>query len=142
MHMNDQYGTAGDEMTDTWTIFGDPSLMVRTNTPVPLVVSHATTIDVSATACQVSCATSGALVCLSHQNEIVAAGFNIAGNTSLNITGIHIGDTLDLTVTAYNSIPYISQIVVTSATAISKVNSKPYLIYPNPASGSLNKYLA
>ncbi|MBE0640536.1 MAG: agmatine deiminase, partial [Bacteroidales bacterium] len=33
MKMNDTYGSGGDEMTDTWNLFGDPSLMVRTDTP-------------------------------------------------------------------------------------------------------------
>ncbi|NLL29330.1 MAG: hypothetical protein GX259_11125 [Bacteroidales bacterium] len=33
MKMNDIHGPDGYEMTDTWTIFGDPSLMVRTDTP-------------------------------------------------------------------------------------------------------------
>ena len=30
MYMNDVEGSAGAEMTDTWNLFGDPSLMVRT----------------------------------------------------------------------------------------------------------------
>ncbi len=29
LKMNDEYGTAGDEMTATWHIFGDPSMMVH-----------------------------------------------------------------------------------------------------------------
>ena len=33
MKMNDTYGSSGDEMTDTWTCFGDPSVMVRTKAP-------------------------------------------------------------------------------------------------------------
>jgi hypothetical protein len=33
MGMNDAYGSDGDAMTDTWTIFGDPSIMVRTDIP-------------------------------------------------------------------------------------------------------------
>jgi hypothetical protein len=28
MKMNDEYGPAGEAMTDTWTCFGDPSLIV------------------------------------------------------------------------------------------------------------------
>ena len=45
MHMNDEYGAAGVEMTDTWTCFGDPSIMVRTATPELIPVAHDATID-------------------------------------------------------------------------------------------------
>ena len=37
MKMNDSYGSGGDEMTDTWTVFGDPSLMVRTDTAKSMI---------------------------------------------------------------------------------------------------------
>ncbi|HOG20166.1 MAG TPA: C25 family cysteine peptidase, partial [Salinivirgaceae bacterium] len=40
MFMNDKYGSGGASMTETWTIFGDPTVMVRTNTPQTLEVSH------------------------------------------------------------------------------------------------------
>ena len=38
LKMNDEYGTAGDEMTATWHIFGDPSMMVRTSVPLAMNV--------------------------------------------------------------------------------------------------------
>ncbi len=139
MHMNDEYGTAGDEMTDTWTIFGDPSLMVRTNTPAPLAITHNTEIDINATTFTVGCTQNQALVCLSHNNQIVSTGWSIAGNAHMNVSGLTLGDTLDLVVTAYNGIPYFSEVVVTNATTgISKTSSKPYSFYPNPAKDFLN----
>lgn len=139
MHMNDQYGQDGDEMTDTWTIFGDPSLMVRTTTPNPLAVTHDPVIDVNATTFFVGCTQNLALVCISHNNQIISTGWSLSGITLLNVSGLTVGDTLDLVVTAYNTIPYFSKVIVTNAmTGIQKVNSKSYSLFPNPASGFLN----
>ena len=39
-----QEGGEGQSMADTWTIFGDASLMVRTTTPSEMTISHANTI--------------------------------------------------------------------------------------------------
>lgn len=119
MHMNDQYGSAGDEMTDTWTCFGDPSLMVRTATPASMTVTHDLVIDESATAFPVNCNTDGVLVCLSKNNEIIAVHHAMLGICNLqNISGLIAGDTLDVTATAYNMIPYFGKVVVTSLTGI------------------------
>jgi hypothetical protein len=139
MHMNDQYGQDGDEITDTWTIFGDPSLMVRTNTPVPLAVTHDLEIDVNSNTFTVGCTQNQSLVCLSHNNQIVSSGWSLLGNAHLNVSGLTLGDTLDLVVTAYNAIPYFANVVVTNTTTgIGKASSKPFALYPNPAKGNLN----
>ncbi|MBU1720461.1 MAG: hypothetical protein KKA07_15465, partial [Bacteroidetes bacterium] len=42
--MNETYSSQGDEMTDTWNLFGDPSLMVRTDDAANMTVSHASTV--------------------------------------------------------------------------------------------------
>ena len=44
MHMNDEYGSTGEAMTDTWNCFGDPSLKLRTNTPQPIAAQHEATL--------------------------------------------------------------------------------------------------
>ena len=46
MKMIDSYGTDGRNMADTWTIFGDPTVMVRTAAPELLTVIHGTTLMV------------------------------------------------------------------------------------------------
>lgn len=112
MHMNDEYGPAGVEMTDTWTCFGDPSIMVRTATPEPIPVVHDATIDVNTANWSVQCNVNQALVCLSHHNQIVATGFALGGLAYISIPGLTLGDTLDVTVTAYNRIPYFGSVIV------------------------------
>ena len=44
LKMNDAYGSDGDAETDHWTLFGDPSIALRTKTPDILSISHGGTI--------------------------------------------------------------------------------------------------
>jgi hypothetical protein len=135
MHMNDQYGSAGDEMTDTWLCFGDPSLTVRTNTPVPITVTHDADMDELTTLFTVNVPMDGALACLSHNNQIVGTAWSLLGSAIIPVTGILAGDSLDLTVTAYNTIPYFATVPVTatSTTDISTTQQNHFSVYPNPA---------
>jgi hypothetical protein len=134
MHMNDQYGAAGDEMTDTWTCFGDPSLMVRTATPFAMTVTHDLLIEETATSFMVNCSTDGALVCLSKNSQIIATRRALMGFCNLqSISGITTGDTLDVTATAYNSIPYTGKVIVTSMTGTPGTENSLYVfsVYPS-----------
>ncbi len=138
MHMNDVYGIDGDEITATWTAFGDPSLTVRTNTPHALTVTANGTIDPAATQFIVQCSGDQALACLSHHNQMIGAAWTLAGSAFLSVNGLSVGDTLDLTITAYNAIPYFSQVIVTPlSTGISNVNIIDHFqLYPNPATST------
>ena len=51
--MNDTYGSAGDNMTDTWTCFGDPSVIVRTQAPENMTISYNPAIPVGSTSLDV-----------------------------------------------------------------------------------------
>lgn len=139
MHMNDVYGNDGDQMTDTWHTFGDPSLMVRTNTPFPLQVLHTTTIDELQTSFNVGCITDNAFVCLSKNNQIVSSGWTMSGNVTLNFTSLTAGDTLDVVATAFNAIPYFSKVIITpaSTTGIDETGTREYTLFPNPANDNL-----
>jgi hypothetical protein len=133
MHMNDEYGAAGDEMTDTWTCFGDPSLAVRTATPLAMTVTHDLYIDETAIDFMVNCNTDGALICLSKNNQIVSVKRSLMGLCNLqNISGLTVGDTLDVTATSYNMIPYFGKVIVTSATSLAenKNDANAFTVYP------------
>ena len=43
--MNDAYGSQGYDETDHWTLFGDPSIALRTNAPYNLSINHLGTLD-------------------------------------------------------------------------------------------------
>jgi hypothetical protein len=143
MHMNDVYGAAGAEMTDTWTCFGDPSLNVRTAEPMPLVVTHPFTVEESSTAMQINVNVDSALCCLSLRDSIVSTSWSLLGASFFTYSGLMVGDTLDLTVTGYNRIPYTARIPVLPVTSgMSTLSGNVnFRVYPNPASDRLTVFV-
>ena len=64
MHMIDNYGAAGDEMTDTWHCFGDPTLLVRTKAAQPVTVTAPAALLLGMSSATVTATQDSALVCL------------------------------------------------------------------------------
>ena len=110
MKMNDDYGSAGDEMTDTWMIFGDPSVMIRTNKAEYVSATHEEVLPLGSNSLTVSSVNEGAIVALSNQNELIAEGVIEDGQVVLNFDAISEVGLYTLTVTAFNNVPYISSI--------------------------------
>lgn len=124
MKMNDVYGTQGDEMTDTWNIFGDPSLMVRTDTAKPLIVNHSSIALLGSTTLQVQCITNEAKVALSINGNLIATEFVMNNNATLTFPPLSQLDSIKVVVTAYNKIPYVGYIQVI-------VPNGPYVQFDN-----------
>lgn len=112
MKMIDLYGSGGIEMSDTWTIFGDPSLMVRTRTPLNMVVSHENDILMQETSVNINCNISGANITLSVNNQIIGTGTSNGTVTTINIDELTTTDSITVAVNAYNYIPYLGKISV------------------------------
>jgi len=94
-------------MTDTWTCFGDPSVIVRTQAPETMAVSYNPAIPVGSTSLDVSCSTEGALVSLTLDGEIIGTAVVAGGMTTVNFDALSsIGD-ITVTVTALNTTPEI-----------------------------------
>lgn len=113
MQMNDAYNTSGAEMTDTWTLFGDPSVMVFTNTPAAMTVTHALSTMIGTANFTVNCNENGALVSLTQNGEIIGTG-NVS-NGSVNIAfaqALYSISPITVTVTDYNNVPYIGTVQV------------------------------
>lgn len=106
MAMNDQYGSGGDEMTDTWTIFGDPSLMIRTAVPQTMTVDHMSTIFIGASSLSVGADAEGGIATLSMNGEIVGSAVVESGTAVINFDALADVGMMDLVVTAFNYIPY------------------------------------
>ena len=106
--MNDDYGSQGYNETYYWTIFGDPSFMVRTDTPAEMEVSHNEVVILGATEILVETSTSGALVAVSREGILLSSGYTDAnGSIVLDFDqGLDIPGSIDLVVTAYNKVPY------------------------------------
>jgi len=115
MHMNDEYGYRGYEMTDTWHVFGDPSLQVRTDTPTPITVTHDPSIDMGATTFDIDVAEVEEAFCVVSRNyELFGAGYT-DGNGHVIIEfkePIPYGGDIDIVVTGKNTIPYIATIPI------------------------------
>lgn len=121
--MNDKYGGSGEDMTDTWTLFGDPSLVVRTNSASPMAVSHSTLEYVGISQLVVNCNKNGALVSLNLQGDIIGTGIVSSGSVIINFTPVNVIDSIDVTVTAYNTIPYIGKTYVVCPNPLLQVNT-------------------
>ena len=60
--MIDSYGGAGEEMMDTWCIFGDPTVVMRTAFPENLALGHQDVYFLGTPSITVTSANEGALV--------------------------------------------------------------------------------
>jgi hypothetical protein len=136
--MNDAYGSAGAEMTDTWTLFGDPSVMVFTNTPAPMITSHIANTPVGTTSIAVNNNTNGALICLSANGTILGTGVSNGISATITIPEATAG-VIDVVATSFNKMPYSGTINVNMATGIIENNtSSLFSAFPVPATNTLN----
>jgi hypothetical protein len=112
MQMNDDYGSSGDEMTDTWTCFGDPTVFVRTDVPTAMTVTHPLISTIGASSLAINGSVDSAFVSLMQNGQVLDAGMLINGSINLNFSALNTVDTLTLTVFAYNKTPYIAYLPV------------------------------
>jgi len=104
--MNDTYSDFA--MTDTWTIFGDPSIFVRTKAPMTMTVSHLPSVPFGSSSFAVNCNANGAYVALTKNNVILATGYVAGGVVNLTLPGnLAVGDVVTVCATEFNYTPYI-----------------------------------
>jgi hypothetical protein len=115
MAMNDKYGSQGYAECDAWTVFGDPSLQVRTDVPAEMNVTHLSEIEEGATTFEVTVTgVEGALCAISRHSILFGYAYtNATGHADITfsqpLTG---GEPVDLIITAYNKLPYKNQVTV------------------------------
>ncbi len=114
MKMIDKYSSFGEETANTWTIFGDPTLELRTKSPAQLLVNHKTVITKNSREIPISCNHTDAHLCLSRNDTILYTGKILSEKTNYPVPECKQGDTLLLTITAYNYVPFINEIPVVS----------------------------
>jgi hypothetical protein len=120
--MNDTYSDF--DMADTWTLFGDPSIMVRTDNPASMIVTHTPTLNIGETSVLVNCNANGALVCLTINHEIIGTGIVSGGNTTITFPALAQIDSIVVCATAFNYTPYLGTILVANT-------SGPYIAHIN-----------
>jgi hypothetical protein len=111
--MIDKYGSQGIEMADTWILFGDPSLQVRTNTPATLTVTHNSFIPFGAQTFDVDVpGVVNALCAISFQGKLLGNGYTDAnGHAVITFYApVNVSGTVQLVVTAFNAMPYMADI--------------------------------
>ncbi|HER45513.1 MAG TPA: PKD domain-containing protein, partial [Thermoplasmatales archaeon] len=115
MNMNDVYGSAGYSETAAWTVFGDPSVQVRTNTPVEMTVEHNTFIINGVTSFEVDVpGFPGALCAISKDSVLLGNGYaDASGHAVIELLEpLAEEDYVDFVVTAYNALPYITTLSI------------------------------
>lgn len=110
MKMNDDYGDAGAEMTDTWLLFGDPSVVVRTAQPTNITSSHEEVLPIGSNTFIVNADVENAIVAMSYQDELIAEAIIENGQAVLNFDPILEVGVYTVTVSAFNGVPTVSEI--------------------------------
>jgi hypothetical protein len=119
-HMQDEYGSSGYNEFIHWTIFGDPSVHVRSNTPLEVDATHMPVIYPSMTTFDVSVSTLSRdpveeAMCALYGGGVLygVALTDASGNATIPIgTMPNPGDFLTLTVTAFNTMTYTADLQV------------------------------
>ncbi len=128
MLMNDEYGSSGYATTDTWHIFGDPTLQVRTDKPTALTVEHNPSISADAKSYIVHVEGCNPAVCtLSYLGQILGKQHTDANGDAVITLTEELPDRgmLDLVVTGYNAIPYQTTLPIDAENEPPQTPSKP-----------------
>ncbi|MDD4603512.1 MAG: C25 family cysteine peptidase [Bacteroidales bacterium] len=113
MKMIDEYGNDGENMADTWTVFGDPTIMVRTAVPQLMSVMHDSVLLVGDSILRIISTTQGARVTLSMADTLLTTGLITNDTLVLSFSPLtNAPDTIHLVVTAYNKLPYLATIPI------------------------------
>jgi hypothetical protein len=126
-HYNGGYDA--QEIFNTWIIFGDCSVQMRTDSPAAMVASYPAAVLVGTQTVSVSIpGVSDALVGISANAELLGSGYTNASGMVDVVLGAPLDTpgTVTITITAYNKVPIQDDIEVIPP-------SGPYLVYQSSA---------
>jgi len=112
--MMDEYASSGVNEFKNWTIFGDPSLRVRTKAATPVAVDHFETIDPTLDHFTVL-TDPGNLAAISYQGGFIGSAFADDGGTADIYFANALptpGNDVTLTVSGYNHVTWTESILV------------------------------
>lgn len=116
-------GRYGAVTADTWNTFGDPSVYLRTQPPIPMRAELTRTVRMGDTLLSVQCDTEGALAVLTFERTGEDTAYLRAvvdgGLAQFRVKAIKKSDRLTLTVTAPNRQTVVSTLNVEEANAFS-----------------------
>ncbi|MBC8366305.1 T9SS type A sorting domain-containing protein [bacterium] len=112
--MMDEYGSSGVNEFENWTIFGDPSLRVRSMAPSLASVDHFATVDPLMAYFTVN-TDPGNLAAVSFEGAYIGSAFADAGGVAQVYFDGDLptpGNEITLTVTGYNKVTHMAQVLV------------------------------
>jgi gingipain R len=121
------------EIMQTWVLFGDPSVVFRTNEAAQIAATHPSVIQFMASEIVVECAVEGATVAVTQNGVIIGAGIVTDGVAHITLSDFaDSSGYLNITVTLQNYIPYQGAVAVETL-GRDNFNANAMALYPNPA---------
>lgn len=120
MSMMDKYPNSGKNVIETWVMFGDPSCLFRSTSPVAIAATHAPCINAGAVNFQVTAPSAPFTYAALSQNNLPLGSAVVSGGVAnILINGaINPNQNVDVVVTGYNKIPYIQSVPVCITTSL------------------------
>lgn len=143
MAANDKYNTfadpdGGNAITDTWIIFGDPSVEVRTKHEGTITCSHTGYLQQNSTMFFVGCPVEGATITMYYEGELISTATVNSGVAVLYFNPVAVLDSITLTATKQNWLPYQAKVdVVNYPAGTQQLTQSGIAVYPNPTSDNL-----
>jgi len=113
LKMNDAYGSDGATETNHWTLFGDPSVSIRTAAPMTISIDHSGQYDPNDGAYEVILDNTydNIKATLSSDGQILGTAYG-EGNFAVVVLEEDVSnlDSMTLTVTGYNIIPIVESV--------------------------------
>jgi gingipain R len=128
--------SGGNQMTDTWQIFGDPTLVVRTGNWGSINCNNLSALPNLATTFSMNCNANGADLCLYQNGEILATTKVVNNVANFTFAPVDTTKPILITATKYNYIPFSAY--WNSALNISNIALiKGTSLYPNPTTNNV-----
>ena len=115
MYVLDKCPEDNGDTHNTWILFGDPSMMVRTATPQSMGVNVPTTLVIGMTEIKVQADAEYAIATLSKDNQILATSHIVDGEVTLEFPQLTTVGKLQLVVMGYNKVTEVIDIDVIPA---------------------------
>ena len=101
---------------DTWILFGDPSLMVRTANPTDMnVIATPSVLMLGMSELQITADVDYAIATLSMDGEIIASDKIINGTGTLHFPELEVPGVANLVIVGYNRVTYVGTIEIVPA---------------------------
>lgn len=143
MSMLEEYPSgSGEEVMQTWILFGDPSAQFRNKQTLPLTVTHPGNVPMNTTTITTSCTVEGALVAISQNNVLLGSAISSGGQAVITIPALASNDYLIVTGTKQNYATYQNTVQVANGPLGISDLEMEFTIYPNPANDELQLHIS